>query len=60
MDVIKIIMHIDQDSPGARGCIVPSAITILVENNLTGGIIVHFSLPCTQITKSSSTGDLAR
>jgi hypothetical protein len=42
MDVIKIIMHIDQDSPGARGCIVPSMITILVENNLTGVIIVHF------------------
>jgi hypothetical protein len=35
-------MHIDQDSLGARGCIVPSAITILMENNLTGGITVHF------------------
>jgi hypothetical protein len=42
MDVIKIIMHIDQDPPRARGCIVPSVITILVENNLTGGITVHF------------------
>jgi hypothetical protein len=42
MDVIKIIMDIDQNSLGDRGCKVPSAITILVENNLTVVTIVHF------------------